>query len=187
MLNHCKSAKHLENKKRYAVRMSPYEIMKKFVVQGREEKKKENIGVLLTEEDELSRLLLTQALLNDCIPFQVCRSSSPFGLKSYIQGLAAGLSCTADRPLRDLIPTILKVELATLQKEIRLQDTFSVIFDSTPYIAEVLGVVIRYVDSNLDIQHRCVEFKFYDVGSFSASELGSCVSVSSFILITRTT
>ena len=66
------------------------------------------------------------------------------------------------RELSDFIPVVLKLEIIRVLNELN-GAPFSIIFDGTPNVAEVFGIVIRFLCRQTSkIKHRALALKFYD-------------------------
>lgn len=64
--------------------------------------------------------------------------------------------------LRDLIPTSLDILLAELKQWFLAPPRqFAVIFDSTPNVAEAVGLVVRKVSADDNIEHRLIRLALY--------------------------
>ena len=64
-------------------------------------------------------------------------------------------SLSSSQHLRDLIPFVLKEEKSQISDEISGQPV-SVIFDGTTHVCEAMAMMLRYVDSEWNIQQRLV-------------------------------
>ena len=112
---------------------------------------------------------LCQALLTDGLPFKFLESSNPNGLGFYIRSFAnVNISY---RKITDMIPEVLSLEMSTVSSDLDKANAMSVIFDATPNRGEAFAVVIRYVDDQFELHHRCVSLVFYE-SSFDAMDLG---------------
>jgi hypothetical protein len=117
------------------------------------------------------RMRMAYAFLQDGIPFEVFNNPvHPLGLRAVMQEQG---SCSFPyREMRDHIRDILEMNIKQLEQE--LQDVrLSFIFDGTPHVAEVFGIIFRFW-KNDKITHRLVQLKFYD-GSFDQKQLAHAI------------
>ena len=75
------------------------------------------------------------------------------------------------REVIDCIPELLKEELAKVFKELG-SSCFSIIFDGTTAVAEVFGMVIRFLNQDHIICHRALSIRFYR-DQFNKTQLAS--------------
>ena len=117
------------------------------------------------------RTQVCYAVLRDGIPFTFLRTPvAPLGLRRLLE---AGRSNLPYREVSDCIPSILRLQLDELKKE--LQDVRGVgfIYDGTPHVAEVFAVVVRFVKncpSGYRVTHRLAALRMYEK-SFNGAQL----------------
>ena len=66
-----------------------------------------------------------------------------------------GYRLTSETHLRQLIPSVHQKEKETLQKELSEHEC-SVIFDGSTRLGEALAIIVRFVDSEWNVQERLV-------------------------------
>ena len=116
------------------------------------------------------RLEVCHAFLIDGIAFECLESQRPLGLRAVLEKDRSKLPC---RDVRDCIPKIAEIEMERIKREVRAAPGVSVCFDGTPHVAEVFGVVLRYVHKD-KVTHRLVALRFYDK-TFSHAQLGQAL------------
>ncbi len=70
-----------------------------------------------------------------------------------------GHRLTSRGHLSEIIPNVMEREKETLKNEIAPIDGFSVIFDGSCRLGEALGIVIRFINKNWNIQEMLVRLE----------------------------
>jgi hypothetical protein len=113
------------------------------------------------------RMEVAYAMLEDTVGFELLNSNSASGMRNMLERDRPALPY---RELRDLIPDILELLRGFLQCALKLCKAIALIIDGTPNVAEVFGVVVRYVDADNKVQQKCLALEFYEKG-FTAADL----------------
>ena len=122
------------------------------------------------------RIQVCYALLRDGVPFNFLNNPvAPLGLRRLLE---AGRSTLPEREVRDCIPTILQLQVDELKKELHDVRGVGFIYDATPHVAEVFGVVVRFVKNcplGYRVTHRLVSLRMYERG-FNAAQLAVAIT-----------
>ena len=100
----------------------------------------------------LFRYDLVECCLKAGIPIAKTEALRPF-LEKY------GHRLTSRGHLSEIIPLVLGKEKETLKTEISCGNEFSVTYDGSCRLGEVLAIVLRYVDNHWNIQQRLVRLE----------------------------
>ena len=76
--------------------------------------------------------------------------------------------------LRELIPSVLQKEKETLKSELSEARAVSTIFDGSTRLGEALAIIVRFVDSQWNVQQRLVRLQVL-AKSLKAEELAQCL------------
>lgn len=102
------------------------------------------------------RLKVCGVMLYNAIPFsKLDDNNHKYSLRSLIEEGCDPVG--SGNHLKELIPSLMKVEIDSVLKEIDTK-LLSVVFDASCKFAECFGVVIRFVDNDYNIQQRLVAF-----------------------------
>ena len=159
--NHVKSQRHINHVSSYNNQTIPMmNSMRDFLSDKERKNQEKGIGTKTSIDTQTLRMKLCQALLTDGLPFKFLESSNPNGLGFYIRSFAnVNISY---RKITDMIPEVLSLEMSTVSSDLDKANAMSVIFDATPNRGEAFAVVIRYVDDQFELHHRCVSLVFYE-------------------------
>ena len=75
---------------------------------------------------------------------------------------------------RKLIPSILQKEKETFKSELSEAKAVSTVFDGSTRLGEALGIIVRFVDSQWNVQQRLVRLQVL-AKSLKAEELALCL------------
>ena len=103
-----------------------------------------------------------EALLKAGIPLLKVNSLRPF-LEKY------GHCLTSRNHLAEFIPMI-RQEIDFVKSEIAANSAFSVIFDGSTRLGEVLAIIVRFIDKDWNIQQRLLKLEIL-AKSMNAEEL----------------
>ena len=104
-----------------------------------------------------------ESLLKAGIPLSKVASLRQF-LEKY------GYLLTSRTHLAEFIPLIRQKEIDSLKSEIAANSPFSVIFDGSTRLGEALAIIVRFIDSEWNIQQRLVKLEIV-AKSMNAEEL----------------
>lgn len=156
---HCKTARHQrhkEKKERDTARDAAIRAMISFAC----------LSSTLNEETLLHRANVCRAFLQEGVSFELLRN--PFGL---MRGLLQHHRGTVSRnETMEMIPMLLAEEIKKITEEIIDAKHISFSFDGTTDVAELLGVIIRFVCGKGLIHQRCAALNMYR-RSFNGDEL----------------
>ena len=93
-------------------------------------------------------------------------------LRSFLEKY--GHRLTSESHLRELIPSILQKEKETLKSELSEAKAVSTIFDGSTRLGEALAIIVRFVDSQWNVQQRLVRLQVL-AKSWKAEELAQCL------------
>ena len=148
-------------------------IKKKSLVKQRDTSNiEESVGKMLTKNtvDSYSyRRLVCKALLIAGISFQFLEIKDSCTLRHLLED--GGGATLPRRDVVDIIPSVLAEEINNIIQELGSKN-FSIIFDGTTAVAEVFGLVIRFVNKDHIISHRALSIRFYGE-SFKKEHLAS--------------
>jgi hypothetical protein len=168
--NHLKSPTHVNHHNDKRDKVNPQEtLFRTLVLKGNKEITESGIGLKTDDEIKVQRLKLCYALLLDGVPLNVLNHTNPNGLSGLFK--TTGIDAATARPISDCIPQILQLEKDKTLSELGCTKNIGVIFDATPDRGEAFGVVVRYLDSNYNIHHRCISLVFYDQ-TFKGEHIG---------------
>ena len=122
-----------------------------------------------TLEARTYRKMVRRAMLISGIPFEVLDDNDACSIRHILE--VGGKATLPKREVVDCIPDLLKEELARVFKELG-SNCFSIIFDGTPAVAEVFGMVIRFLNQDHIICHRALSIRFYR-DAFNKAQLAS--------------
>ena len=88
-----------------------------------------------------------------------------------------GHRLTSQSNLRELIPSVLQKEKKTLKSELSEAKAVSTIFDGSTRLGEALAIIVRFVDSQWNVQQRLVRLQVL-AKSLKAEELAQCLNSS---------
>eukprot|EP00611_Tribonema_gayanum_P022155 TRINITY_DN4396_c0_g1_i1.p1 TRINITY_DN4396_c0_g1~~TRINITY_DN4396_c0_g1_i1.p1 ORF type:complete len:421 (+),score=100.00 TRINITY_DN4396_c0_g1_i1:497-1759(+) len=111
-------------------------------------------GASLTDAQQLFRVEILRAQLISAIP--LAKLDEP--MRGVLE--RGGHSLTSATHMAQLLPFVLQEEMALIKEEIA-RSQLSVTFDGTTRGAEVLAVVLRFVDEHMTIQQRLVHMGHY--------------------------
>jgi len=111
------------------------------------------------DDHKVLEMNLCKALLLDNIPFNFMRTRKMGGLVDLLN--THGIR-VVEQNVRGSICNVLDMELARIKEEVKQARLLNVIFDATPNRGEAFGVVLRWVDYQFKVQHRCIYLKFFD-------------------------
>lgn len=175
---HIESAGHQKKKKELLVGNKPVfsNKIETFVKQCQEDRKLAGEGFSIQLDVETYRMKTCYAILQDGIPFSFLKDPAPkTGLRHILEDKRFTLP---HREVRDCITKVLKLEFQEILNELTGIEYVSIIFDGTPHVAEVFGVVLRFVvnsPTGYKITHRLVALRFYKY-SFTGSQLALAIS-----------
>ena len=109
-------------------------------------------GETLPHDMRLYRFDLIQSFLTAGIPL-----SKIDCLRSFFEKY--GHRLTSQSHLRELIPSVLQKEKETLQSELSEAKAVSTIFDGSTRLGEALAIIVRFVDSQWNVQQRLVRLQ----------------------------
>ena len=165
VLKHINSVKHNDAKRAIQNSKKRDQSLLKFL---RTNDKKDNPkGETLPEDMRLFRFDLVETFLSAGIPLSKIDLLRPF-LEKY------GHRLTAHGNLSQLIPSIIEKEKETLKTEFEQVDGWSVIFDGSTRLGEALAIVVRFVDSEWNVQQRLIKLQVL-AKSLKADELAQCL------------
>ena len=104
-------------------------------------------GETLPHDMHLYRFDLIQSFLTAGIPL-----SKIDYLRSFLEKY--GHRLTSQSHLRELIPSVLQKEKETLKSELSKAKVVSTIFDGSTRLGEALAIIVRFVDSQWNVQQR---------------------------------
>ena len=78
-------------------------------------------------------------------------------LRSFLEKY--GHRLTSQSHLRELIPSVLQKEKETLKSELSEAKAVSTIFDGSTRLGEALAIIVRFVDSQWNVQQRLVRLQ----------------------------
>eukprot|EP00596_Hydrurales_sp_CCMP1899_P005209 CAMPEP_0119035962 /NCGR_PEP_ID=MMETSP1177-20130426/3286_1 /TAXON_ID=2985 /ORGANISM="Ochromonas sp, Strain CCMP1899" /LENGTH=724 /DNA_ID=CAMNT_0006994953 /DNA_START=56 /DNA_END=2227 /DNA_ORIENTATION=- len=104
------------------------------------------------------RTIVCKALLIGGVHFEVLEDNDACTLRHILED--GGGATLPRRETGDNIPVLLAAEIKSIYEELGPGD-FSIIFDGTPAVAEVFGMVIRFVNKDYIICHRAIALRFY--------------------------
>ena len=124
-------------------------------------------GETLPHDMRLYRFDLIQSFLTAGIPL-----SKIDCLRSFLEKY--GRRLTSQSHLRELIPSVLQKEKETLKSELTEAKAVSTIFDGSTRLGEALAIIVRFVDSQGNVQQRLVRLQVL-AKSLKAEELAQCL------------
>jgi len=120
---------------------------------------------------QAERMEVTYGMLEDVVSFEALNGNSSTGIRSLLEICRGKLPY---RELRDLIPSIVELLRGLLKEGLSHAKALAVIFDGTPNVAEVFGIVVRYIDKNNKLQQKVLALNFYEKG-FTANDLTAVI------------
>ena len=109
-------------------------------------------GETLPHDMRLYPFDLIQSFLTAGIPLSKIDYQRSF-LEKY------GHRLTSQSHLRDLIPSVLQKQKQTLKSELSEAKAVSIIFDGSTRLGEALVIIVRFVDSQWNVQQRLVRLQ----------------------------
>lgn len=126
---------------------------------------------VIAEDVDTYRCQVAYAFLLDGIAFHTLKNPQDAGIRRILESKRHTLP---QREISDCIPLVLKVEVSRVLNELD-GAPFSIIFDGTPNVEEVFGIVIRFVcKKTFKIKHRALALRFYGQ-SFDKVGLASAI------------
>ena len=122
-----------------------------------------------TLEARTYRKMLCRAILISGISFEVLDDQEACSIRHFLE--VGGSVTLPKREVVDYILELRKEEVAKVFQELE-SNSFSIIFDGTPAVAEVFGLVIRFINNDHIICHRALSIKFYR-DQFNQNQLAS--------------
>lgn len=146
---HCQGKNHLEAivawEKRNVAAQQTIELLERQRKENPNEK-----GGCLSADVQSFRFKTARTLLRCGIPF----NKVEIGLASLLEH-SSGHKIGHSSDLRDYIPLVWKQETELLKSELK-EEFFTVVFDGTTRIGEVMAVVVRYCTADFRIQYRLI-------------------------------
>ena len=162
---HISSLKHVKAKKTLSESKKKDQSVLELL--RRNDQAKHPKGETLPHDMRLYRFDLIQSFLTAGIPL-----SKIDCLRSFLEKY--GHRLTSQSHLRELIPSVLQKEKETLKSELTEAKAVSTIFDGSTRLGEALAIIVRFVDSQWNVQQRLVRLQVL-AKSLKAEELAQCL------------
>ncbi len=147
--NHIKSAKHLAGKERLKSKEKSEQDIAESLKAS--DQVSHPVGETLPQDQRVYRVKVVTAFLRAAIPL--------FKLDSLRELLEEnGYRLSDRRHMTDIVPLIFSQEQARIKEELSGKD-LSVIFDGTTRLGEAMAIVVRFIDSDWQIQQRLIRFQ----------------------------
>ncbi|KAK3744779.1 hypothetical protein QZH41_004216 [Actinostola sp. cb2023] len=124
-------------------------------------------GETLPDDMRVFRFDLVESFLSAGIPL-----SKIDYIRSFLEKY--GHRLTSHGHLSELIPSVIEKEKTTLKTELSVVDGCSIIFDGSTRLGEALAIVVRFVDSEWNVQQRLIRLQVL-AKSLKANELAQCL------------
>lgn len=172
--NHIKSDKHVRSKEAIGGQKAQFNNLSHSYLrrQRAASSSQEGPSGITVAADILAyRHQVLKAFLQEGIPLHVFQGLKP--IKVLLQSAAQSADLSYDSMLK-LIPNVREEERQFISEEIKGRPV-AFIFDGTTDTDEVFCVVLRFVDKDLRIAHRCVALRLYS-RSFTGQNLASTLN-----------
>ena len=147
--NHIKSAKHAAGKERLVSKeKTEHDIAEALKVSDQDD---HTVGETLPEDQRVYRVKVVTAFLRAAIPLNKIDN-----LRDLLE--ENGYRLSDRRHMSDIVPFISSQEQALIKEELAGRD-LSVIFDGTTRLGEAMAILVRFIDSNWQIQQRLIRFQ----------------------------
>jgi hypothetical protein len=165
---------HIETKKHKAckdIQSKQVSAITKFTTERDRKKLENNECFTVTTPISIQRMKVCVACLKDGVPFELFNDPMP---KDGIRYLLQENRCVLPyRELRDLVPDVILMMDEELIEELKKAINIGITFDGTPHIAEVFGVIFRFLKADRTTQ-RLAALKFYNK-SFNKEQLATAL------------
>lgn len=126
---------------------------------GHSPKSMKHDNLRTVDDPKVNDIKLCKAFLLDNVSFNILKTRRVGGLALFLHNQGVR---TVEKVVRGCIADVLHMELDTMKAEIQKAYLINVIFDATPSRGEAFGVVLRWIDAQFNIHHRCIFLRFYD-------------------------
>lgn len=166
---HIDTKKHIERKQAKTAKIAPASLQSRMHSYIQDQRLDRSTTIPVTTQTH--RMSVCYALLLDGVSFHaILHNPHEYGLRRLLEENKGTLPY---RETADMIPEVESIEKSDLIKEIGEAAGICIIFDCTPHVAEVFGIVIRFVLTD-KITHRLLALRFYDK-LFSQAQLAAAL------------